>query len=33
LQGDSPAHGVSEWHVHFGLDEDGLRDLAGSLLS
>jgi len=33
LQGDSPAHGVSEWHVHFGVDEDGLRDLAGSLLS
>jgi len=27
------SHGVSEWHVHFGVDDDGLRDLAGSLLS
>lgn len=27
------SHGVSEWHVHFGGDEEGLRDLAGSLLS
>jgi hypothetical protein len=27
------SHGVSEWHVHFGVDEEGLRDLAGSLLS
>jgi len=26
-------HGVSEWHVHFGVDDEGLRDLAGSLLS
>lgn len=26
-------HGVTEWHVHFGVDEEGLRDLAGSLLS
>ncbi len=33
LRGDASAHGVSEWHVHFGVDEDGLRDLAGSLLS
>ncbi len=27
------SHGVSEWHVHFGVDDEGLRDLAGSLLS
>ncbi len=27
------SHGVSEWHVHFGVDEEGVRDLAGSLLS
>jgi hypothetical protein len=27
------SHGVSEWHVHFGVDEQGLRDLAGSLLN
>jgi len=27
------SHSVSEWHVHFGVDDEGLRDLAGSLLS
>ncbi len=27
------SHGVSEWHVHFDVEEEGLRDLAGSLLS
>ncbi len=27
------SNGVSEWHVHFGVDEEALRDLAGSLLS
>jgi hypothetical protein len=27
------SHGVSEWHVHFGVDDFGLRDLAGSLLN
>jgi len=27
------SHRVSEWHVHFGVDAEGLRDLAGSLLS
>ncbi len=30
---DAKAQGVNEWHVHFGMDEAGLRDLAGSLLS
>jgi hypothetical protein len=27
------SHGVSEWHVHFGVDDERLRDLAGSLLN
>jgi hypothetical protein len=31
LRSESLAAGVSEWHVHFGVDEEGLRDLAGTL--
>jgi hypothetical protein len=27
------AHGVNEWHVHFGSGDAGLRDLAESLLN
>ncbi len=26
-------YGVDEWHVHFEVDEHGLRDLAGSLFN
>ena len=33
LREGAESHGVSEWHVHFGMDDEGLRDLAGSLLS
>lgn len=30
---DFSGRGVNEWHVQFEVDEEGLRDLAGSLLS